>query len=315
MTRADAAMTQTTLMDIAGAASAPLERRDARARGQDVRVEPFFLPAAVGTRYCVYHCPVAGPLRGTVVCLPAFNEEMNRCRSMITLQATALAEIGIATLVIDPSGTGDSSGEFLDARWDDWLDDVDLACRWLQMRGQRCVALWGVRLGCLLAAEALTRGAAPHAHLIAWQPVVEGKLHLTQFLRVRIAAAMERSGGPRETTASLRSELAAGKPIEVAGYALHPALTAAIDQRRLTALRLPSETRVLWAEHASATDPQLPPASQRAIEQLRTDGCVVTLSPFTGIAFWQVHDRALAPALIQQTRNWAAATLLPEQAM
>ena len=49
---------------------------------------------------------------------------MNRCRAMVALQARAFAALGAGTLVLDPFGTGESSGEFVAASWATWGDDL-----------------------------------------------------------------------------------------------------------------------------------------------------------------------------------------------
>ncbi len=81
-------------------------------------------------------------MRGAVVYVHPFAEEMNKSRRMAALQSRALAAAGFAVLQIDLLGCGDSSGDFGDASWDEWIDDVLLAVRWL--RGQHAMR----RCGC-----------------------------------------------------------------------------------------------------------------------------------------------------------------------
>src|SRR3546814_1526626 len=61
--------------------------------------------------------------------------EMNRSRRMAALQARALAALGIDVLLLDLFGTGDSAGDFRDARWEIWREDAMAAVAWL---GARC---------------------------------------------------------------------------------------------------------------------------------------------------------------------------------
>ncbi|MBN9422686.1 MAG: alpha/beta hydrolase, partial [Candidatus Accumulibacter sp.] len=117
--------------------------------------EAFFLPATSGQRYCLFHRPATeGAARGALVYVHPFAEEMNKSRRMAAVQARALAAAGYAVLQIDLHGCGDSSGDFADASWAGWLDDVELACAWLRARCAAPLWLWGLRSGCLLAAEA-----------------------------------------------------------------------------------------------------------------------------------------------------------------
>jgi exosortase A-associated hydrolase 2 len=152
-----------------------------------------------------------------VLCVLPFNEEMNRCRSMVTLQAQAWARAGIGTLVFDCFGTGDSQGDYVQARWELWLSDQGAALQWLQRQPGGCVALWGIRLGAILVAQSQAQASSAPLPLLFWQPVVEGKVHLNQFMRVKIAAQMDRPDLPKLTTAAMRQQWDEGRSVEIAG--------------------------------------------------------------------------------------------------
>ena len=267
-------------------------------------VEPFFLPTPGGPVYAVLHRPAdTVPLRGHVLVVPPFNEEMNRCRSMVTLQARELAQRGFATLLLDLHGTGDSAGEHGDARWAIWQDNLRAALAWLAARPGGCVALLGIRLGAILAAElmAITEGAP--AMLVLWQPVVDGKIHMNQFLRVRMAAQLDRPNLPKETTASMRKQLDAGEPIEVAGYELHPELVRAIDGANLVQQR-PALRHALWLENVSAEGGELPAPAVAAAKAWADTGIAAEMRPYVGPAFWQLHERVLTPSIVDITTAW-----------
>lgn len=266
---------------------------------------PFFLDVSGSRRFAVHHAPdSAVDTWGHILCVPAFNEEMNRCRSMLTLQARALAEQGVGTLLVDLHGTGESDGVHGDARWESWRADIAAGIDWLDGQRGGCIGLLGVRLGVALAAEALGNTPATGRALIAWQPVIDGKNYLTQFMRMRIAGNMDRTDIPKETTADMRHALAAGRPIEIAGYEIQPALASAIEGCRLSQTVPPPATPIAWFEKKTGTGNELPPASTTVIEQWRSCGLPVTAQVFDGPPFWAVHDRANAPALIEQTTAW-----------
>lgn len=269
------------------------------------RSVPMFLDTADGRLFAVHHRPADGqPVRGHVLCALPFNEEMNRCRSMVTLQAQAWAAQGLGTLVIDPLGTGDSEGDFVDARWDAWQRNLHAGRDWLAQQPGGCRAVWGIRLGAILAAAVHAQAGDAQAALLLWQPVADGKTHLTQFFRVRIAAALDRADQPKETTASMRETLAAGTPVEVAGYEIHPALAAAIDTARLADHRPPAGTRALWLEQASGDSDEPSPATQATLKRWPGEACTADLRLFRGPSFWQVHERMVAPMAVQQTSAW-----------
>ena len=272
---------------------------------------PFFIESAPGRLFAVYHRPLGEPCNGNVLVVPPFNEEMNRCRSMVTRLAQAFAAEGFGTLVVDLYGTGESDGEHAQARWDIWRDNVHDTLTWLDAQPGGCSALLAIRLGAALAIEALQRNARPRA-LIAWQPVVDGKTYLTQFMRTRIAANMDRTDIAKETTASMRAQLAAGETIEVAGYAINPELAASIDALDLKRMIPPTHVQVAWFEKSAASaapdeaagEGELSPASARVLASWRDAGVRVTSGLFDEPAFWAQHHRMLAPGLLRMTADW-----------
>jgi exosortase A-associated hydrolase 2 len=265
---------------------------------------PFFLTSSLGRVFCIYHAPV-GDVKpwGNVLVIPAFNEEMNRCRSMVTIQAQALAQQGLGTLVIDLYGTGESDGEYVDARWDVWLEDIQRATDWLDGQPGGCVALLGIRLGFPLAVNALENDKTPRA-LVAWQPVIDGKTYFTQFMRMKIAANMDRTDIPKETSSSMRAQLASGNSIEIAGYEIHPELGMALDNLKLADLLPPETSKIAWLEKAGGTENLLSPASAKLLETWQLAGKATDAMLFDGPAFWALHDRFLAPDLVTKTSEW-----------
>lgn len=243
--------------------------------------------------------PVAG-YRSSVLYLPPFAEEMNRCRSHAVAQARACAARGIRTMLLDPFGTGESEGQLADARWEQWVDDGIAAGQWLASSGGHPIVVWGVRTGALLAADIAASGRLPVSHLLFWQPVVDGKTFVNQCLRLRIASGLVNSAEP-ETTETIRARLAAGEVIEVAGYPLSGPMAEAISSRRLGARTLASVPRISWLEVVGDAGRPLSPASQRAIEALQEAGVVVRSSATACPMIWQVHKRTDAPELLQET--------------
>src|SRR5688500_8337577 len=118
---------------------------------------------------------------------------MNKARRMAALQARRLAAEGFAVLQIDLLGCGDSSGDFCEARWELWRRDVQAALAWMRQRFQVPLALWGLRLGAVLACDVAQREETVD-RLLLWQPVTNGSQFLTQFLRLRLASEMLAAG-------------------------------------------------------------------------------------------------------------------------
>jgi exosortase A-associated hydrolase 2 len=256
---------------------------------------PWFLPAGERRLFCLDHRPRA-PVRGAVLYVPPWAEEMNKSRRMAALQSRALAAAGWHVLQLDLTGTGDSSGDFADATWDIWLQDLDTARGWLAQASGFEPWLWGLRLGALLAAESLVQHPAPG--LLCWQPVASGRLHLQQFLRLKAGADWLGTGHTPDDRGKPMDQLEAGEVVEVAGYNLPPALALPMARAEM---RLPAELkRVVCFEVAPREAAALSPASERQLAPLRAAGGVHS-AVVTGASFWQSLEIETVPALIDAT--------------
>jgi exosortase A-associated hydrolase 2 len=233
-----------------------------------------------------------------VLVVPPFAEEMNKSRRMLALLGEASAEADVPLLLPDLHGTGDSAGDFADARWEGWLADLTAATNVMARHGVRQVTLLGLRLGVLLAVEALDRLSLPVGRLLLWQPVVSGRRYLAQFLRLGMAAAL--AAGGSDTVAAIRERLGRDGMVEIAGYGLARELASAIEERELAALP-PPRVPVRWLEIAADATRPLPAPAQSVIDAWRAAGVSVAASAVAGDAFWATQEIAEAPALVAAT--------------
>ena len=267
--------------------------------------EPFFLRMGSGQRYCMYHAPAAPACVGAVLYVHPFGDEMNKARRMAALQARTLAAQGFGVLQIDLFGCGDSSGEFAEASWEDWKDDLRAADDWLRQRLNKPICLWGLRLGTLLALDYARTSAQAPAAVVLWQPVLSGSMFLTQFLRLRVASEMlagdvpdggDKTGG----TQGLRDELRAGKTLEIAGYELSPALAAACDSLDAGNMAVHG-CPVHWFEAVAEAGRPMPPATRRVVEGWMRAGVSLQTHPTPCPPFWSTQEIEEAPELLSAT--------------
>jgi exosortase A-associated hydrolase 2 len=265
-----------------------------------VSAEAFLLPAGSGYRFCLLRLPANGKLlRGSILVAPPFAEELNKSRRMIALAAEYLAANGYAVLQIDALGCGDSSGDFSDATWEEWISDLRLAHKWLERRYPGTMWFWGIRAGALLATAAL-KHIAGTPNLLFWQPVVSGRQHLMQFLRMKSAGDFFGEGGARSGTQQLLKQLTDGETLEVGGYVLTPALAlglAAAD------LNLPDGFggRIVCLELGPASTGDSTPALASCIRAWRKTAASVSAETVNGVTFWQTQQISEAPKLIEVT--------------
>ena len=256
-----------------------------------MNAQPFFLPASdagPGQRFCLHHAasPAVAP-RGAIVYIHPFAEELNKSRRMAALQARAFAGAGFHVLHIDLYGCGDSSGDFADARWELWREDVALGAHWLRDSFPGPLTLWGLRLGALLALDCAHR-LRPDG-LLLWQAVVSGQAHLHQFARLQSAARLF-GGGDTAPDADRH---------DIAGYTIAPALADAIRTRESQPLPPPCPVQWLELVPASAEQPpQLQAASMLVIERWRQAGANVTAKALCGTPFWHSSEIVEVPALL-----------------
>lgn len=263
----------------------------------------WFVPGKTGPLYFFFQPPLAARPRTTraVLMIPPFAEEMNKSRRMLALQARRLAADGVAALLLDLSGTGDSAGEFADARWESWRADVATGYDWLRAQGIDRIEFLGVRLGAMLALDVVRHTALGVGRVALWQPVVSGEAMLSQFLRIRVAASMMASDKEKESTQQLQQALRSGQSIEVGGYELTPELAAAIEPLRLDRLVDNGSPPIDWLEIVPDHSQTVSPASRRVVDAWQARGVDVRAAAVAGAPFWSSVEITTVPALVEIT--------------
>jgi exosortase A-associated hydrolase 2 len=268
--------------------------------------EPFFLKVGSGERFCLYHRPPPDrECRGVLIYVHPFGDEMNKSRRMAAIQARAFAATGFGVLQIDLFGCGDSSGEFGDARWNIWKQDLAAAGNWLGKRMAVPISLWGLRLGALLALDFAKDRTDSFDKIILWQPVINGESFLTQFLRLRLVNEMlsrDNSTSKGSGTHAMRSTLANGETLEVAGYELAPELAAAIDSLKAAELVI-TRSPVHWFEIVAEPGRPMTAAGARVASGWKQDGADLHVHLVPGLPFWATPEISECADLVTATTN------------
>lgn len=262
--------------------------------------EPFFLDASPGKRFCLYYPPAGDTSSNQAfIYLHPFAEEMNKSRRMAALQAKAFAVMGLGVLQIDLYGCGDSEGDFGEATWEIWKDDIAYASQWLIRKGFASIHFWGMRLGALLALDyaASEKARTDPAKFVLWQPVVNGKSFLTQFLRLRLVNKLLSDDSDKVQNVHLREELRAGKSLEIAGYTLSPAMATAIDELKLSQLVV-GNSEIYWFEITPEAGRGLPPAGVAVVKAWNQSGVYPGVTLIPGLPFWATQEISECPALL-----------------
>jgi exosortase A-associated hydrolase 2 len=278
-------------------------------------IKARFLDSGRGRVFALLRPPAQSSGVGVLVA-PPFAEEMNKARKMLSDVGQALQARGVATVVVDPYGTGDSEGEFRDSSWACWIEDLARAASWAAAEGYPIRGLLGIRLGCLLGAQ-LAQQALPGLQCsVFWQPVVDGERFLTQFLRLRVAASMMEP--TRESVSGLRQTLRDGRCVEVAGYELSPTLAGELEKLRLTDALGSHLGALHWMELVRDPQGSLPAAAETCVGIARSRGLEITVRTVAGEQFWDSSEIVRIPELVERTVEALAdigrARVSPDQA-
>lgn len=265
-----------------------------------IQIEPFFLNSPRGPLFCIFTAPSGQTLKGAVLYLHPFAEEMHKSRRMAALQARAFSAQGHAVLQIDLTGCGDSAGDFADASWSAWLDDARLGHAWLTEKTAQPVTLWGLRSGALLAAD-LAQSLQGLRSLLLWQPVSDGSLFLTQFLRIKLASEMLSEGQSKSGTKDLLAQLEAGQGVEVGGNMLSPVMAQELGSLKLASMA--PTCPVAWLEVGAQASPGAIPANQRIVDAWTINGILVQTQTVQGDPFWVTQEITECPSLINATQS------------
>ncbi|MBV1914299.1 MAG: hydrolase 2, exosortase A system-associated [Pseudomonadales bacterium] len=282
--------------------------------------KPFFLPcdgASGESLFCVYY-PAAQSVsrdpgkqdlsvKKAVVFIPPFAEEMNKSRRMFSLQARALADAGVSSLVVDLYGTGDSGGDFSEARWQIWIENIQTSVKWLLEQQYSEISYIGLRLGGLLALDVVNSGVARIKTVVWWQPVLSGEVYLRQSLRLRAAQNMLSSGDRKnESTQILYDRMMAGEVIELAGYDVHPELGLALREKRANSFTIASNISAVQLELielVSSDEKKSSLANTDLVAQWQATGQTVNAHVLTGDQFWNTREICVNPELIKTTTS------------
>jgi len=263
---------------------------------------PSFLDLPEGRIFYVSHIPSSSSVSAGVVLVPPFAEEMNKSRRMLSLIAKALAGRGMHVVLPDFFGTGDSEGDFSEASWEGWLEQLDQIINKMVMDYDiESYSLLGVRAGSLLAIEHIQQPQADADKLILWQPVIDGAAYLTQFLRLRLASGILRGDEEKETTQSLKQRLNAGETVEVAGYGLTSAVADGLAASSLKNVDCASLPSTCWIDIVSKDGQASPLVNRKLAQEWREAGVTLQHLNCVGEPFWASVEIAEVRGMIDES--------------
>lgn len=263
-------------------------------------ISASYLPGQHGRLFTLHYQPDRPAESGICILVsPPLGEEMNRCRYMCNLLAQEATGLGMGLLNIDPFGTGDSEGLYRQTNWQTLEEALLLGADKAKSLGYHRVILLGIRVGALVAMDIAPR--IPNLHsLIFWQPSISGQSALTQLLRIKLAASLGRSedAGSIKQFEQMSSE---GQMIEISGYEVSPEHFQSLKQAHFEQSIDAVEQPIYWLTTLASAERKPPRAESQFLEKWVGNGKKIEHFEVIAPPFWQVHERTLAPTVIEQT--------------
>jgi len=155
-----------------------------------IALEPFFFGSDARRKFGLLRLPPSSRDAGIVLCQPHAHEYI-RCHRAFRELGQRLAQAGFDVLSFDYYGTGDSDGEYDEARICDWTTDASQAIDALKQRQNVSrVYLLGLRLGASLAMMAAA-GRTDISGIALWDPIVLGSELEADLAHIRNMQALD----------------------------------------------------------------------------------------------------------------------------
>jgi pimeloyl-ACP methyl ester carboxylesterase len=164
-------------------------------------VTSYFFGPEEAPLFAMYTPPRAQVARnaGILLC-PPIGLEYFRTHYAIRQLAKQLSAAGFHILRFDYHGTGDSGGEIGFGQFETWVDDIALALNELvDISGAESISIVGLRMGAVLAIEALARRNFKVNDLVLWDPVVAGRQYLATLEEMQAQLVALRHAPPQPT--------------------------------------------------------------------------------------------------------------------
>lgn len=265
----------------------------------------FFLNSNEGKLFAIYFTPTNNNHpNSNVIIVPPFAEEMNKSRKAISEFSRICTTMNVGVLMIDFIGTGESEGDFKDARWWIWKKNIFFAYQWLKQRGAGSISCIGIRMGAILLLDAINTNTFELDKLLFWQPVVSGSVYLKQFLRLNLAADLMVDGSSNVTVQSFRDILSNGGSVEVAGYELSSELYQELNNLSLSNISPTLCAQLIWFEVVANELQEVGPTKRQIVDKWKSvDHVDASIIAIRDEPFWATQEIVIPDNLIKKTAS------------
>lgn len=241
-----------------------------------------------------------------IILVPPFAEEMNRSKRMYVLCARLLANAGLHVICFDYSGTGDSSGEWGEFSYQDWVNDLKTVYDYA-LKTTSDVDFIALRFGALLLTDAILGKFVSANKCIFWDPLESGEVLTRQLVRIKIAAAMADNSKKITSQEVMQSMYDIGH-LESGGYHITQSMFDEISTKKLAdnISKLLTVASVHWmasGKFKAGENKWL--ANSFKSDDLDSDLAKRSLSmhPVNDVKFWMQQEVTISPKLLQLTKQ------------
>ena len=240
-----------------------------------------------------------------VIFVPPLAEEMNRSKRMYVLCARLLANSGIHAVIFDYSGTGDSSGEWGEFGYTDWIHDIQHVYAHCTTFADN-INFVALRFGALILSDVIQQSTYKDGRCVFWDPVENGEVLVRQLIRIKIAAAMA-DESKKLTTKEILDDIQATGFLESGGYKISKALIDDINSKKLsTSLEsVLTHMEMNWMQLGKHTQTEKQWLSNSISEgDLSQDSHKkIIMHPVNDVKFWMQQEVTIAPELLRETHR------------
>ena len=268
---------------------------------------PLFFSSASEALYGVFYAPEkAGRKDRVLVFTHSLGIEHMVTQRMQVLGARVAANAGFAAFRYDSRAHGDSTGDPRDMTFSDLVDDACAAADYAYKLSGASKVIWvGVRFGCLIAAEAMSR-RDDTAALGLWEPLHQGGEYFRAAVRTMLFCRVAQGKSSGATLDDQLKQLETEGMLPVVGTYLYRALWGSVRDQELSRslLNWSGQTLIAQVQRRSI----LSANNQRLLAEIEQRGGKVTAALISQEPAWTmlplVRPQWTSDALLTATREW-----------
>ncbi len=271
-----------------------------------IEISPDFLSTSNGNIFFLETARENSWNKNLVILIPPFAEEMNKSRKIFSSFQHQLSSNKYRTVLFDLFGTGDSQGEFSDATWLLWQQNlIDIIKYVFEKYPEVKINFVALRTGALLLNNSLHQLPNHYSSAIHqihyWNPVFNASQFINQFLRLKLTGDIIRADGEKLTTKTLKQQLLKQGTMEVAGYQLSADLVEEFEQADASLPKLDNLHNIHFYEISSSA--KITSALSNYISKLQEHHYQIETHSLTGPKFWVSQEICISQPLIDLTTS------------